>query len=97
MIGPEINPISEQSLKDKYQHKADPDGYVFTSVFAGQETGHQNKSIAGLADGEEGTVEELNFGKGLRVKGNSGNYDAVKIHIDDIDEFVMRIKNHFKD
>ena len=97
MKGPETNLVPEQSLKEKYQHKADLDGYVLVSVFAGPETKHQAKSIAALADGEEGTVEELNFGKGLHVKGNSGNYDEVKIHIDDIDEFVRRVKNHFKD
>ena len=93
----EINLSPEQSLKAKYQSMADSDGYVLTFAFADQETGHQNKSIASLVDGEEGTIEELNFGKGLRVKGNSGNYDTVKIHIDDLGEFVKRVKNHFKD
>ena len=95
MKSPETNLGSEQPLKNKYQVKADADGYVLINEFAGPETRHQAKSIAALADGEEGTIEELNFEKGLRVKGNSGNYDTVKIHIDDLDEFVKRVKNHF--
>jgi|ERR1035437_3397957 hypothetical protein len=93
----ENNQNSEQLLKDKYRGKADAGGYVFIADFAVPEIQHQVKSVAALADGDEGTIEELNFGKGLRVKGNSGNYDTVKIHVDDLDEFVKRVKNHFGD
>jgi hypothetical protein len=95
MKSPETNPSSERPLKDKYQSKADAEGYVFINDFAIVETSHQSKSVAGLADGDEGT-EELNLGKDLRVKGSSGNYPDMKIHIDNLDEFVKRVKNHFE-
>jgi hypothetical protein len=96
MKSPETNSGSEQPLKNKYQGKADTEGYVFINDFAIAETSHQSKSIAGLADGDEGT-EEWNLGKDLRVRGNSSNYPDTKIHIDDLDEFVRRIKNHFEE
>ncbi|MFA5155059.1 MAG: hypothetical protein WC453_01350 [Patescibacteria group bacterium] len=82
-------------FKEKYQMKADKDGYVPVSAFATQELGRQAKNIASLLDGEEGTSPENNLGQGLRYQGASGNYDTMKIHIDDIKEFIERVRNHY--
>ena len=35
-----------------------------------------------------------NFGKDLRIKGNAGNYHDMKIHADDIEEFVSKVRNY---
>ncbi len=65
------------------------------SEFATQELKRQSKSIAGLIDGEEGTEPDLFLGKGLRYKGSAGNYSDMKIHIDDLEEFIKRVKEYF--
>ncbi len=36
-----------------------------------------------------------NFGQDLRIIGNAGNYHDMKIHADDIEEFVNKV-NEFK-
>jgi hypothetical protein len=87
--------IKESSLKEKYFSKADPDGYIYVGDFASAELKKQSKSLAALLDGEGGTIPEYNFGEGLKYKGNSGNYSDMKIHIDDVDTFVQRVKSHF--
>ncbi len=82
------------TLKEKYMNEADEAGYVPTASFVTQELGRQNKSVAALLDGEEGTAD-YNLGEGIRFQGISGNYPEMKIHIDDLDEFVRRVKEHF--
>lgn len=85
---------NNESLKNKYAPQADSDGYLLTALFAIQELRRQNKSVASLLDGDEGTGD-YNLGKGIRFKGSSGNYSEMKIHIDDLDEFVRRVKEHY--
>ncbi|GEM_PF-1500358 len=94
MTSPNDVPES-RSLKEKYADKVDADGYVLTSEFAVRELRAQNKSVASLLDGEEGLAPEYNLGVGLRYRGESGNYPTMKIHIDDVDEFVQRVKKHY--
>ncbi len=88
---PEYKPLAE-----KYRLQTDEDGYVFTSAFSVPELHRQNKSVAGLLDGEEGTAE-YNLGEGLRYKGSSGNYPDMKIHIDDLDTFIERVRDYFRE
>ncbi len=83
-----------ESLVEKYRPEADEEGYVFTSAFAVPELGRQNKNVAALLDGEEGTAE-YNLGEGLRYKGGSGNYSEMKIHVDDLDIFIQRVRDYF--
>lgn len=83
-------------LQEKYRKKADENGYVFIGEWATQELNRQSKNIATFFDGEEGTNPEINFGDGIRFKGTSGNYD-IRIHIDDLDEFVRRVKNYYSE
>jgi hypothetical protein len=84
------------SIKEKYFSKADDEGYVFISDFATQELSRQSKNIASLLDGEEGMSPEYNLGGGLRYKGVSGNYTDMKVHIDDLEEFIQRVKAHYQ-
>ena len=82
-------------LKDKYIPKADNDGYLYVGEFATQELRRQAKSIAAFLDGDEGTNVDVNLGEDIRFTGNSGNYSDMKIHIDDLDEFVRRVRNYY--
>jgi hypothetical protein len=84
------------SLRDKYLPKADKDGFVCVSAFATIELQRQTKNIAAFLDGDEGTEPDYFFGEGLRYKGNSGNYSDMKIHIDDLEEFIKRVKKHYE-
>jgi len=86
----------ELSIKEKYSSKIDEEGYISVSDFSNKELGRQTKNIASLLDGEEGTIPDYNLGEGLRYKGSSGNYTDMKIHIDDLEEFIKRVKNHYK-
>ncbi|MCX6731463.1 MAG: hypothetical protein NTX55_00510 [Candidatus Parcubacteria bacterium] len=86
---------NEISLVEKYRPQADADGYLSLSAFVTQELRRQTKSIAAFLDGEEGTNEEINFGKGLRFKGESGNYSDMKIHIDDLETFIQRVRKYY--
>lgn len=79
-------------LKEKYMSKADTDGFICVGDFATQELKRQSKSVASLLDGDEGQNPEYNFGEGLRIKGSSGNYSDMMLHIDDLDEFVRRVR-----
>lgn len=85
------------SLKEKYKNKIDKNGFVRVGDFSNQELRRQAKSIASLLDGEEGLSPEYNFGEGIRYVGASGNYDTMKVHIDDLEEFIKRVKNHYKE
>lgn len=66
----------------------DKDGYVTTASFATQILKKQNKNVAGLLDKVDS--EDYFLGESLRVKGDAGNYSEMKIHKDDIEEFIRR-------
>ena len=54
---------------------------------------HGSRYVDGAIDGWE------NLGKGLRFKGKASDYHSLKIHKDDVEEFVRRYKeylNQFK-
>ena len=92
-------PNNENSLKEKYKDKVDQNGFLSISAFSTTELERQSKSIAAFLDGDEGTNDEINFGRdfGIRYTGNSGNYSSMKIHIDDLDKFVEEIKKYYRD
>ena len=87
---------NEQSIKEKYQGVADGNGFIPVSAFANKELQRQAKNIAAFLDGEEGMSPEYNLGEGLRYSGKSGNYSDMKIHIDDLEEFIARVKKHYQ-
>jgi hypothetical protein len=87
---------TENDFKNKYLEQADNEGYVAIGAFAVSELKRQAKNVASLLDGEEGTEQDYFLGENLRYKGNSGNYSDMKIHIDDLDEFIKRVKKHYE-
>ena len=90
------NKAEQLSIRDRYLGKADAQGYVSIGDFATTELHRQSKNIASFLDGDEGQMPEYNFGTGLKYKGNSGNYSDMKIHIDDLETFINRVKEHYK-
>ena len=94
----ENNVSSEKTnLKEKYLSKVDSDGYLrLGDIDRGDFEGRQVKNISSLLDGEEGTSPEYNLGEGIRYQGKSGNYSDMKIHIDDLNEFIDKVKLHYK-
>jgi len=85
---------NQQSIKEKYLSKVDENGFLSLSD-AREEFGRQIKSIAALLDGDEGTEPHYNYGAGLKYKGSSGNYPNMRIHIDDLETFIKRVKKHY--
>ncbi|MBP6881729.1 MAG: hypothetical protein KBC35_03825 [Candidatus Pacebacteria bacterium] len=85
------------TLKERYASKVDKNGYLYVADFATQELRKQSKNISAFLDGDEGTSPEYNLGSGLRYQGESGNYTDMKIHIDDLAEFLRRVKEHYGD
>lgn len=82
-------------LRERYASKVDEKGFVYVREFAIQELRRQLKNIASFLDGDEGTNPDINLGTGLKFTGSSGNYSDMKIHIDDVDEFVRRVKYYY--
>ncbi|MCA9356939.1 hypothetical protein KC872_01895 [Candidatus Kaiserbacteria bacterium] len=82
-------------LKEKYLSKVDERGYILVADFATTELQRQNKSIAAFLDNDEG-AGDYHYGEGLRFEGNSGNYSDMKIHIDDLETFISRVKKHYE-
>ena len=60
-----------------------------------QELKRQSKSVASFLDGEEGTEPDINLGNGIRFKGSSGNYSDMKVHVDDLEEFIKRVRDYY--
>ena len=87
--------LGNLNIKEKYVTQVDSEGYLLVNSFATQELKRQSKNIASLLDGEEGTSPEYNLGEGLRYKGSSGNYSDMKIHIDDLETFIERVRSHY--
>ena len=91
---PNQNPLS---VREKYLSKVDKDGFVYVGDFSTQELRRQSKSVAAFLDGEEGAEPGTNLGNGIRFKGSSGNYSDMKVHIDDLEEFIERVRNYYGD
>lgn len=85
------------SLREKFLSKTDKDGFVTIGDFATQELRRQSKSVAAFLDGDEGTNQDINLGSGIRFKGSSGNYSDMRVHVDDLEEFIKRVRNYYGD
>lgn len=85
----------EKSIREKYQSVADEEGYVSISEFCWAELSKQSKTIASFLDGDEGLSPEYDFGQGIDFLGSSGNYDRMKVHINDLETFIKRVKEHY--
>jgi hypothetical protein len=78
-------------------YKPDADGYVFFGDVSRGELKKQCQYGSRYIVGEDGCP---NLGKDLRFKGlddPGGNYHVIKIHIDDINEFVRRYNQYQKE
>lgn len=85
--------LKTPTLKEKYISKTDGEGYVRLGEISRSDFNErQIKNIASFLDGSEG----VNLGENIRYEGNSGNYTDMKIHIDDLEDFVRRIKEYYK-
>jgi len=85
--------IKQSTIKDQYLSRIDSEGYLRLGEISRSEFGgRQIKNIASLLDGSE----ETNLGEELRYKGDSGNYSDMKIHIDDLEFLIERVKEFYK-
>ena len=85
--------FKKPEIKEQYLLKVDSDGFLRLAEISRNEFGgRQIKNIASLLDGSEG----VNLGEGLRYNGNSGNYSDMKIHIDDLESFIEKVKEFYK-
>lgn len=74
------------------QFSVDSDGYVEIGDVARTLLNMQGQYGARYADDSD--QEYPNFGTGLRVKGNAGNYHSMKIHGDDVVRFVTKVTDY---
>ena len=87
--------FSQEDLKElqNLQEMADEEGFVpFREVawtfMEGMQAQYASRYIDGAIPGWP------NLGEGLRFKGEASNYYSVKIHKDDIEEFVKRVRDY---
>lgn len=85
--------INIPTIRERYLNKIDSESFIRLGDISRQDFGgRQIKNIASLLDGSEG----VNLGEGLKFSGNSGNYSDMKIHIDNLEEFVNRVNKFYK-
>ena len=85
--------FKQSTIKEQYISKVDSEGYLRLGEISRNEFGgRQIKNMASLLDGSEG----VNLGEGLNYKGDSGNYSEMKIHIDDLESFIEKVKSFYK-
>lgn len=79
---------SPESKGQEVNFETDSDGFVGFGEVSRQLLGKQAQYGSRFVDGAFGEYPKL--GEGLRIVGNSDDYHNLKIHIDDINEFVKR-------
>ena len=84
-----------KSFEQKPKFEADKDGFVRFGDVSRKLLEKQCQYGVTYAFGDE-SCDCPNLGEGLRIKGDPGNYIDVKIHEDDIEEFVRRYKEYKK-
>ena len=81
-----------ENLASKYE--ADGNGFVDFSDIARGELRQQSQYASRYVDGKmEGYP---NLGEGLRFEGDPSDYHSLRIHKDDLAEFVQRVISHKK-
>lgn len=85
--------FKEKSFEQKPIFEADKEGYVKFGDVSRKLLEKQCQYGVTYAFGDE-NCDCPNLGEGLRITGDPGNYSDVKIHKDDIDEFVRRYKEY---
>ncbi len=82
------NESNESNLSEKYN--SDENGFVDFGEISRGELQKQSQYGSRYVDGFRG--EYPNLGEGLRFEGGLDDYHSLKIHKDDIEEFVRRFK-----
>lgn len=86
----EIQPKMEKKmLLGKYE--IDEEGYVNFGDISRGEMDMQSQYGARYVHGELG---DPNLGEGLRFKEDYGHYHSMKIHHEDVEEFIRRFKEY---
>jgi hypothetical protein len=83
----------ENIPEQKIVFEADENGFVRFGDVSRRLLGKQCQYGVSFAFGDQ-SCNCPNLGEGLRITGDMGNYHDVKIHEDDIDEFVRRYKEY---
>ena len=90
-------------LSEKYlgKYEVDKDGFVKLSDIARGLLGRQTQYISRLIDGTDPEYpnlgESFKFSNVFREGKGTGNYYDYKIHKDDVQELVKRIKEYYKE
>lgn len=79
---------NESNLSEKY--KSDEKGFVNFGDVSRGELKKQSQYGSRYVNGFQG--EYPNLGEGLRFEGDPDDYHSLKIHKDDIEEFVRRFR-----
>jgi hypothetical protein len=79
---------TEDIMKKTY---ANMDDFVSFGDVARDQIGEQCQYISRYVNGQPGRP---NLGEGLRIAGDPFDYHFLKIHKDDVAEFVDRVKQH---
>lgn len=82
--------IEKKLLMGKYE--IDQDGYVEFGDIARGEMDMQSQYASRYVDGSMSGYPSL--GEGLRFKGDTDNYHLMKIHHEDVGEFLKRFRKH---
>lgn len=91
--------IEKRAMREKY--KADEEGFVELGDIAHGELNRQTQYVSRLIDKLDS--EYPNLGESLRFKNvfregkGTGDYHSYMIHKDDIEEFVKRAKEYYKE
>lgn len=91
-----------QNNPEKYlgKYEVDSEGYVYLGDIARGLLGMQAQYASRYLDGALPELGYPNFGESLKLKDvfkngkPSGNYHDYKIHKDDIETFIQRVKKH---
>lgn len=84
--------FKEKPIEEKPIFEADENGFVDFGEVSRRLLGKQSQYGSRYIDGAFDEYPKL--GEGLRINGNSDDYHNIKIHKDDIDEFVKRYKEY---
>lgn len=80
--------------------EVDEQGYVefgFVSRrFCGQQSQYASRYVDAFGGHPKFKDEYPSLGEGLRILGNSDDYHSMKIHKDDIEEFVRKYNEYLK-
>lgn len=74
-------------------HTVDRDGFIPLGEVARGRLGEQCQYVARYVAGNDRLPA---LGQGLRITGTLADYHAMRIHSDDADEFVARVRAHWR-